>query len=200
MVYLYTLNSLKNKLWQEGRGQEPWECVEAGGLIANECHLRTRVNGVLRVPASCLWYPPPSRGDGGMWQVGWGREPWEWSEANERHLRATPVSSPAEELRKDKRRSDNSEGRERTRPWLFMVMFRFSLNGSRLWGDAILLLSCCLFIRARAPMVWGPSCNCSVKMNCIFEAKMLNSATYKISNKRPSRYISCKAMKFGRHI
>ncbi len=36
--------------------------------------------------------PRPARGDGGMWRVGRGREPWERSEAggvngNERHLR-----------------------------------------------------------------------------------------------------------------
>ncbi len=44
------------------------------------------------------------------------REPWEWSEAggvndNERYLRHSPVSSPTEELRKDKR-SEDSERRE----------------------------------------------------------------------------------------
>ncbi len=48
-----------------------------------------------------------------MWRVGRGREPWERSEAggvndNERHLHPSPVSSPTEELRKDKRRSDDS--------------------------------------------------------------------------------------------
>ncbi len=64
--------------------------------------------------------PRPARGDGGMWRVGRGREPWERSEAggvndNERHLRHSPVSSPTEELRKDKR-SDDSGRRERTRP------------------------------------------------------------------------------------
>ncbi len=37
---------------------------------------------------------------------------------NERHLRHSPVSSPTEELRKDKRRSDDSGRRERTRPGL----------------------------------------------------------------------------------
>ncbi len=50
-------------------------------------------------------YPRPARGDGGMWRVGRGREPWERSEAggvigNERHLHHSPVSSPTEELRK----------------------------------------------------------------------------------------------------
>ncbi len=49
--------------------------------------------------------PRPARGDGGMWRVGRGREPWERSEAggvigNERHLHHSPVSSPTEELRK----------------------------------------------------------------------------------------------------
>ncbi len=65
--------------------------------------------------------PRPARGDGGMWRVGRGREPWERSEAggvddNDRHLRHSPVSSPTEELRKDKRRSVDSGRRERTRP------------------------------------------------------------------------------------
>ncbi len=41
--------------------------------------------------------PRPARGDGGMWRVGRGREPWERSEAggvigNERHLHHSPVS------------------------------------------------------------------------------------------------------------
>ncbi len=45
---------------------------------------------------------------------------WERSEAsgvndNERHLRHSPVSSPTDELWKDKRRSDDSGRRERTR-------------------------------------------------------------------------------------
>ncbi len=69
----------------------------------------------------------PARGDGGMWRVGRGREPWEWSEAggvndNERHLRHSPVSSPTEELWKDKRRSDDSGRRERTRPGLLVCV------------------------------------------------------------------------------
>ncbi len=43
--------------------------------------------------------PRPARGDGGMWRVGRGREPWERSEAggvndDERHLHHSPVSSP----------------------------------------------------------------------------------------------------------
>ncbi len=54
---------------------------------------------------SLVGTPRPARGDGGMWRVGRGREPWERSEAggvngNERHLRHSPVSSPTEELRK----------------------------------------------------------------------------------------------------
>ncbi len=58
--------------------------------------------------------------------MGRGREPWERSEAggvndDERHLHHSPVSSPTEELRKDKRRSDNSERWERTRPGLLFV-------------------------------------------------------------------------------
>ncbi len=59
--------------------------------------------------------------------MGWGREPWEQSEAggvndDERHLRHSPVSSPTEELRKDKRRSDDSGRRERTRPGLLVCV------------------------------------------------------------------------------
>ncbi len=58
--------------------------------------------------------------------MGRGREPWERSEAggvndDERHLHHSPVSSPTEELRKDKRRRDNSERWERTRPGLLFV-------------------------------------------------------------------------------
>ncbi len=58
-----------------------------------------------RVERSLGSTPRPARGDGGMWRVGRGREPWERSEAggvigNERHLRHSPVSSPTEELRK----------------------------------------------------------------------------------------------------
>ncbi len=46
-----------------------------------------------------------------------------WSEAggvndNERNLHHSPVSSPTEELRKDKRSCDDSGRRERTRPGL----------------------------------------------------------------------------------
>ncbi len=56
------------------------------------------------VERSLVGTPQPARGDGGMWRVGRGREPWERSEAggvngNERHLRHSPVSSPTEELR-----------------------------------------------------------------------------------------------------
>ncbi len=57
------------------------------------------------VERSLVSNPRPARGDGGMWRVGRGREPWEQSEAggvigNERHLHHSPVSSPTEELRK----------------------------------------------------------------------------------------------------
>ncbi len=57
------------------------------------------------VERSLVGTPRPARGDGGMWRVGRGREPWERSEAggvigNERHLHHSPVSSPTEELRK----------------------------------------------------------------------------------------------------
>ncbi len=66
-----------------------------------------------------------------LWRMGRGREPWERSEAggvndNERHLCHSPVSSPTEELWKDKRRSNDSERRERTRPGvLFCVRQSF---------------------------------------------------------------------------
>ncbi len=51
------------------------------------------------VERSLVGTPRPARGDGGMWRVGRGREPWERSEAggvigNERHLHRSPVSSP----------------------------------------------------------------------------------------------------------
>ncbi len=57
------------------------------------------------VERSLVGTPRPARGDGGMWRVGRGREPWERSEAggvigNERHLHRSPVSSPTEELQK----------------------------------------------------------------------------------------------------
>ncbi len=57
------------------------------------------------VERSLVGTPRPARGDGGMWRVGRGREPWERSEAggvigNERHLHRSPVSSLTEELRK----------------------------------------------------------------------------------------------------
>ncbi len=47
------------------------------------------------VERSLVGTPRPARGDGGMWRVGRGREPWERSEAggvngNERHLRHSP--------------------------------------------------------------------------------------------------------------
>ncbi len=53
------------------------------------------------VERSLVGTPRPARGDGGMWRVGRGREPWERSEAggvigNERHLHRSPVSSPTE--------------------------------------------------------------------------------------------------------
>ncbi len=59
--------------------------------------------------------------------MGWGREPWEQSEAggvigNEQHLHHSPVSSPTEELRKGEMRSDNSGRRERTRPGILVCV------------------------------------------------------------------------------
>ncbi len=52
---------------------------------------------------------------GGAESRGSGARPVEFND-NERHLRHSPVSSPTEELRKDKRRSDDSARRERSRP------------------------------------------------------------------------------------
>ncbi len=68
-----------------------------------------------------------------LWRVGRGQEPWEWNEAggvnyNKRHLRPSPAT---EELRKDKRRSDDSERRERTRPGFYFV---FCLRQSSVRG------------------------------------------------------------------
>ncbi len=45
---------------------------------------------------------------------------------NERHLCHSLVSSPMEELRKDKRRSDDSGRGERTKPGLFVFCVRLS--------------------------------------------------------------------------
>ncbi|KAL0174001.1 hypothetical protein M9458_029969, partial [Cirrhinus mrigala] len=45
---------------------------------------------------------------GGAESRGNGTRPVEYND-NERHLRHSPVSSPTEELRKDKRRSDDSK-------------------------------------------------------------------------------------------
>ncbi len=90
--------------------------------------------------------PRPARGDGGMWRVGWGREPWERSEAggfndNERHLHHSPVLRPTEELRKDKRKSDDSERRERTRKEVLVCVRQSSVRGCRFYF--ILLLKSC---------------------------------------------------------
>ncbi len=64
-----------------------------------------REKGEGGVERSLVGTPRPAKGDGGMWRVGRGREPWERSEAggvigNERHMHRSPVSSPTEELRK----------------------------------------------------------------------------------------------------
>ena len=45
---------------------------------------------------------------------------------NERHLLHSPVSSPTEEIGRIQKRSDDSEGRERTRPGFYFV-FGFCL-------------------------------------------------------------------------
>ncbi len=63
-----------------------------------------------------------------LWRVGRGRESWDRSEGavefnnNKRHLHHSPVSSPTEELQKDKRRSDDSGRREKTRPGLLFCV------------------------------------------------------------------------------
>ncbi len=70
--------------------------------------------------------PRPARGDGGMWRVGRGREPWERSEAggvndNERHLRHSPVSSPTEELRRIKEERQQWKTRE-DQAWILICV------------------------------------------------------------------------------
>ncbi len=98
-----------------------------------------------------------------LWQVGQGREPWERSKTggvndNERHLHHSPVSSLTEELRKNKRRCNNSERQERTRPGLYFVFSvrQSFVRGWRRWagvscrGDE---RTCC-----RPPRLWRDGC------------------------------------------
>ncbi len=94
------------------------------------------------VERSLVGTPRPARGDGGMWRVGRGREPWERSEAsgvigNERHLHRSPVSSPSEGLNEEWQQWKTREDQA----WNFSLCF---VCGSRPWGAAAFLL--CLFI------------------------------------------------------
>ncbi len=78
--------------------------------------------------------------------MGRGREPWERSEAggvndNDRHLRHSPVSSPKEELWKDKRKSVDSGRRERTRPGLYLC---FVCDSRSVRGCCFIVV--CLFV------------------------------------------------------
>ncbi len=97
-----------------GRGREPWERSEAGGV--DDCS---------------EWGGAESRGS--------GARPVELMIMSNTCATHT-VSSPTEELRKDKRRSDDSGRRERTSPG-FSVCF---VCGSCPWGAGALLL--CLFM------------------------------------------------------
>ncbi len=77
-----------------------------------------------------------------MWRVGWGREPWERSEAggvigNEWHLHHSPVSSPTEGLNEEWQQWKTREDQA----WNFSLCF---VCGSRPWGAAAFHL--CLFI------------------------------------------------------
>ncbi len=112
--------------------------------------------------------------------MGRGREPWERSEAggvndDERHLHHSSVSSPTEELRKDKRRSDDIAKRERTRPGLYFVFCvrQSSVRGCRFtfvfiyfiklaWmfaGSRLLLLS---FRSSSVGLETGEWCRCII--------------------------------------
>ncbi len=69
---------------------------------------------------------------------GAGPRAWERSEAggvddNERHLRHSPVSSPTEELRKDKRRSDDSGRTREDQAWILICVcvWQSSVRGCR---------------------------------------------------------------------
>ncbi len=95
-------------------------------------------------------YPPACEGAMGVCDEWGGAESrWERSEAggvndNERHLRHSPVSSPTEELRKDKRRSDNSGRRERTRPGILVVFCvrQSTVRGCRFSFVFVYLIKC----------------------------------------------------------
>ncbi len=68
--------------------------------------------------------------------MGRGQEPWEQREAggvndNEWHLHQSPVSSPTEELRKDKRRSSGRAERTRTGLLFVFCVRQSSMRGCR---------------------------------------------------------------------
>ncbi|KAL0203546.1 hypothetical protein M9458_001564, partial [Cirrhinus mrigala] len=111
--------------------------------------------------------PRPARGDGGIcdeWggaeRRGNGTRPVEYND-NERHLRHSPVSSPTEELRKDKRRSDHSVRRERTRPGLYFAFSvrQSSVRGCRSTFVFVYLIIKCLNV-CRFPPPSSRSTNC----------------------------------------
>ncbi len=89
----FRLLSLASSVLTPGTPRPPWRAPPGRG-------------GRGGVERSLVSTPRPARGDGGMWRVGRGREPWNGARAggvndNERHLRHSPVSSPTEELRKE---------------------------------------------------------------------------------------------------
>ncbi len=97
--------------------------------------------------------------------MGQGREPWERSEAggvndNERHLHHSPVSSSTEELRKDKRRSNDSGRRARTRPGFYFVFCvrQSSVRGCRFSFVFIMLLKSYKFSRFPPPSSQSTNC------------------------------------------
>ncbi len=104
-----------------------------------------KLNNFSLVNSPISWWMSRFSVNMSLWRMGRGREPWERSEAgggndNERHLRHPPVSSPTEELWKDKRRSDDSERRERTRPGVLFCVRQSFGRGCRFSFVFIMLL------------------------------------------------------------
>ncbi len=101
-----------------------------------------------------------------LWRVGRGRGLWERREAggvndNEWHLHHSPVSSPTEELWKDKRRSEDSGRWERSSPGLLFVFCvqQSSVRGCHFYFVLFILLLKCLNVR-RFPPPSSQSTNC----------------------------------------
>lgn len=90
-----------------------------------------------------------------MRREGWGRELWERNEpsgvnVNAQHLCHSPVSSPTEELRKDKRRSDECVREDQA--WiLFRVLVLFMREELSRYFVFIILLKFYLNIRRFQP-------------------------------------------------